>query len=306
MIRWLKDGQGNFREEPYEPVPDFDLFASETGQVGGRQIYQVISEGFHQRMSQGSTDQLLAEIRKWAGGPVGHPPSVRVVNDTPGDVFRTQELALRVEPTLEISATLYAPNALGRKPAVLLVDLPAAVAEGLATHNLVVLNLEPRGVPLPDTREDQSAAKQNIRAWVIGKNMAGLRAGDILHGVDLLADRADVDAGRVRAAARAGRGVWLLMAAAIDPRIGKIWIDQTPQSLRAALEVPITRDLHDAVIPGFALHWDLSDLVKAMAPRSVLWTDPTDWMGVVKPHLDGFRYRTFEDSDDPYWDELMR
>ena len=41
------------------------------------------------------------------------------------------------------------------------------------------------------------------------------------------------------------------MAAAQDPRIGKIWLDQTPHSLRAALEVPITRDLHDAVIPGF-------------------------------------------------------
>ena len=69
MIRWLKDGKGNFREEPFEPVPDFDLLASETGQVGGRQVYQVIAEGFHQRMSQGSTEQLQAEIRKWAGGP---------------------------------------------------------------------------------------------------------------------------------------------------------------------------------------------------------------------------------------------
>ena len=100
--------------------------------------------------------------------------------------------------------------------------------------------------------------------------------------------------------------MWLLMAAAIDPRLGKIWLDQTPHSLRAALEVPITRDLHDAVIPGFALHWDLNDLVKAMAPRSVLWTDPTDWMGNVAPHLEGFRYRTFEEPDDPFWLELMK
>ena len=96
------------------------------------------------------------------------------------------------------------------------------------------------------------------------------------------------------------------MASAIDPRIGKIWLDQTPYSLRAALEVPITRDLHDAVIPGFALHWDLSDLVKAIAPRSVLWTDPTDWMRKVIPHLDGFLYRTFEEPDDHFLSELMK
>jgi len=306
MIRWLKDGKGNFREEPFEPAPDFDLLASETGQVGGRQVSQVIAEGFHQRISPGSTEQLQAEIRKWAGSPTGRAPSVRVVNDTPGDVFRTQQLALEVEPTLEISATLYIPNAPGRKPAVLLVDLPATVAEGLAARNLVVLNLEPRGLPLPKTQEDQSAAKQNIRAWVIGKNMAGLRAGDIMRGVDLLAGRPDVDAGHIRAAAREIPGVWLLMAAAQDPRLGKIWLDRTPHSLRAALEVPITRDLHDAVIPGFALHWDLNDLVKAMAPRPVLWTDPTDWMRMVAPHLVGFRYRTYGDPDDPFWLELMK
>jgi hypothetical protein len=180
------------------------------------------------------------------------------------------------------------------------------VAAGLAAHNLVVLNLEPRGVPLPKSQEDQSATKQNIRAWVVGKNMAGLRAGDIMRGVDLLADRPDVDAGHVRAAAREVQGVWLLMAAAIDPRIGKIWLDQTPYSLRAALDVPFTRDLHDAVIPGFALHWDLNDLVKAMAPRSVLWTDPTDWRRIVAPRLEGFRYRTYGESDDPYWLELMK
>ena len=203
---------------------------------------------------------------------------------------------------------MYVPNAPGRKPAVLLVDLPAAVAEGLAARNLVVLNLEPRGVPLPKSPQgaDPAADFQNIRAWVIGKNMAGMRAGDIMRGVDLLVDRPDVDAGHVRAAARGVQGVWLLMAAAIDPRIGKIWLDQTPYSLRAALEVPITRDLHDAVIPGFALHWDLSDLVKAMAPRSVLWTDPTDWMGIVAPHLEGFRYRSSGEATDHFWSELTK
>jgi hypothetical protein len=96
------------------------------------------------------------------------------------------------------------------------------------------------------------------------------------------------------------------MAASIDARIGKIWLDRTPYSLRAALEVPIARDLHDAVIPGFALHWDLEDLVKAMAPRPVLWTDPTDWMRKVVPHLAGFLYRTFEEPDDRFLAELMK
>ena len=306
MIRWLKDGRGNFREEPVEMAPDFDLLATETGQVEGRQIYQVILDRFRQRMSQGSTEQLLAEVRKWSGDGAGRPPVVHVLSDAPGEVFRTQQLALEVEPGLEISGTLYAPIAPGRKSAILLVDLDTPLAERLAAHGAVVLNLQPRGVPAPSTGEDQAATKQNIRAWVIGKNLAGMRAGDIERGVDVLLAQPDVDAGSVRAAARNVSGVWLLMAASIDARIGKIWLDRTPYSLRAALEVPIARDLHDAVIPGFALHWDLEDLVKAMAPRPVLWTDPTDWMRKVVPHLAGFLYRTFEEPDDRFLAELMK
>ena len=306
MIRWLKDGRGDFREEPVEMALDFDLLATPSGQVEGRQMYQVIQQSFRERMKQGNSEQLLAEIRKWSEDRAGQPPLVHVLRDDPGEAFRTQELALEVEPGLEISGTLYAPLASGRKPAVLLVDLDAAMAERLATRGLVVLNLHPRGLPLPSSGEDQAAAKQNIRAWVIGKDMAGMRAFDIQRAVDLLVARPDVDAGSVRAIARDVSGVWLLMAAAVDARIGKIWLDGAPHSLRAALDVPITRDLHDAVIPGFALHWDLDDLVKTMAPRTVLWSDPTDWLQRVVPHLPGFLYRTFGEADDRFIAELLK
>jgi len=79
MIRWLKDGRGNFREEPVEMAPDFDLLATQTGQVEGHQIYQVILDRFRQRMSQGSTEQSLEEVRKWSGDRAGRPPVVHVL-----------------------------------------------------------------------------------------------------------------------------------------------------------------------------------------------------------------------------------
>jgi len=49
--------------------------------------------------------------------------------------------------------------------------------------------------------------------------------------------------------------------------------------------------LYDAAIPGFALHWDLEDLVKLMGNRPVMWTDPTNWMGRVVSAGPSFRYR---------------
>jgi hypothetical protein len=59
-------------------------------------------------------------------------------------------------------------------------------------------------------------------------------------------------------------------------------------------------------MPGFCLRWDLADLVKAIEPRQVIWTDPTDWMGRVVPAGDRFRYRGFEEPDEPLLAALLQ
>ena len=118
-----------------------------------------------------------------------------------------------------------------------------------------------------------------------------MRAHDILRGVDVLAGCSEVDPSSISAAARGVKGIWLLMAAAVDPRIGKVWLDRTPYSFHAALDKPVAMDLSDAVVPGFILHWDLDDLVKATGNRRVLWTDPTGWTDQVIPLGPPFQYR---------------
>jgi hypothetical protein len=133
--------------------------------------------------------------------------------------------------------------------------------------------------------------KTNARADLIGRNLPAMRAHDIVRGVDLLAARSDVDAASIRAAARGVKGVWLLLAAATDTRIGTVWLDKTPYSLRVALERSMNTDLFEAMIPGFALRWDLPDLVRAMGDRPVMWTDPTNWMRKIVPLGPPFRYR---------------
>jgi hypothetical protein len=169
----------------------------------------------------------------------------------------------------------------------------------------VVVSLVPRGFPPPREGALIGDWITNTRALMIGRSLAGMRTGDILRGVDLLAARSDVDAVRIRAAARGVEGAWLLMAAAIDSRLSRIWLDRTPYSLRAALDSPLHRDLHDAIIPGFALHWDFADAQKAIAPRQVVWSDPTDWMQTVQPHLSGYAYRAYQEPDERFVSALM-
>jgi hypothetical protein len=165
----------------------------------------------------------------------------------------------------------------------------------IARLGRVVLEVESRHSPEEIGNESEGPMvgdwMTNLRANLIGGNLPAMRAHDILRGVDLLAARPDVDRQSIRAFARGVTGVWLLLAAATDPRIEKVWLDRTPYSLRLALENSLATDLFDAVIPGFVLHWDLDDFVKAMGSRTVLWTDPTNWMGRVVALGPPFQYR---------------
>ncbi len=168
-----------------------------------------------------------------------------------------------------------------------------ALAEAMVKSGSIVLELEPRDSPAAnDGRPFLGNWLTNERVDLIGRNLAAMRAHDILVGVDVLAARSDVEPASIRGYARGVKGFWLLMAAAVDPRLSRIWLDRTPWSMAAAFESPLTNNLFDAMIPGFALHWDFSDLVTAMGGRRrILWTDPTNWMNRVVSRGPEYRYR---------------
>ena len=215
-------------------------------------------------------------------------------------------MAIQAEPGLEIAATLYAPYVpKNRQRVVLLVNEQASLAARFARQGYMTLNAMPRGLPLPASHELAGDWKAATRAWVIGRNLAVLRATDILRAAEMLTFRSGVPAPEVVAAARGVDGFPLLLAAAARPIFARVWLDGTPYSFAQAMEAPLTRNLHAAVIPGFALKWDMEDLVKAISPRQVIWSDPTDWMGNVVPRLAGKLYRVMDEGDDRFVRALL-
>ncbi|PYT25480.1 MAG: hypothetical protein DMG58_24125 [Acidobacteria bacterium] len=327
MIRWLKDGQGDFHEQPVKFYANHELLVTSTGHVddepGSRKLYQLTLDEFRARKRQGTVPELLAELRRLKIPSEGTSPTVKVSDESSGAGWRRQHVRFESEPGVEIGGTLYIPNSSGRKPAVLLVAdkmssywIPstASVAERIAQKGRVVFELEPRNSVGEGERPYVGNWLTNARANQIGLNLPAMRAHDILRGIDLLAAHSDVEPSSIRAAARGVKGIWLLLAAAVDTRIGKIWLDRTPHSLRAALENSMNTDLFDAVIPGFALRWDLDDLTKAMGTRPVLWTDPSNWMGHPVPLGATFQYRyvlgdmtdVHDAQDNAYIQELIR
>jgi len=329
MIRWLKDGKGDFREQPVEMHTNQELLVTRTGHVddepGSRKLYQLILDDFHAKKRQGTIPELLAELRRLQIPSNGPAPPVTVLEESSAEGIRRLRVKFGSDPGIEIGGWLYIPaSPAGRKPAVLIVadktssywiPTTSSIAERMAKAGRVVLELEPRDSPSGDDRRPFLGDwLSNSRADQIGLNLPAMRAHDILRGVDVLAAREDVDPTSIRATAREVKGIWVLLAAAVDPRISKIWLDRTPYSLRAALENTINTDIFDAMIPGFALRWDLEDLTKALGDRPVLWTDPTNWMHRPVPLGPPFRYRYVlgddtdhkEDQDNAFIKELIK
>jgi hypothetical protein len=254
MIRWLKDGSGNRREETVDLAPDHELLVTERGQVPGDDLYQVMGRT---PRGKGSVEELKTFVHDVVAQnqPLVH--SFRIVPEAQGS---------------------------RRRPAVVLLqrDLAdTAESKKLADEGKVVILVAPSGAGSDPNRQRSGNWLNNTRAWLIGRNLPAMHAAEINAAISAALSRSDVDPARIAGRASGTAGIWLLLAAAANPRISEVTLSRTPWSVRAAMDSPVHTNLHDAVIPGFGAKWDLSDLSDAVSPRHVVWTDPTDWMGNV-------------------------
>ena len=291
LIKWLNNGRGDSHDVPVKIYNNHELLVTKTGRVedepGSRKTYQLLLDDLRAKRKPGTTAELIAELAHLGIRTDGSAPLVKEIDGAGRIRFES-------EPGIEIDARLYVPTSSGKKPAVVLLasKFSDVLADRAVKEGRIALVLEPRHSPsFDDRRPFLGDWLANTRADQIGISLPGRRAYDILRGVDLLCARKDVDPGSIRAAAQGVKGIWLLLAAAADPRIQAIWLDKTPYSLEEALHNTLNANLSDAVIPGFVLHWDLEDLVKAMRERRVMWTDPANWMGKVVWAGPRFHYR---------------
>ena len=190
----------------------------------------------------------------------------------------------RNPPLVRTSKVLAAETGAARRPVVVLVQdslTPGAEAQTLVAGGTVVVLVALSGRGGDAERPRSGNWMNNTRAWLVGRNLPAMHAAEINAAVTEAAGRADVDPARITARASGVAGVALLLAAAVNPQIGSVSLDRTPYSVRAAIDSPMHTNLHDAVMPGFAVKWDLADLRELLRPRTVTWKDPTDWMGNV-------------------------
>jgi cephalosporin-C deacetylase-like acetyl esterase len=181
------------------------------------------------------------------------------------------------------------PGTVGRKPAVLLVMSDRVGTPGNPTKedfnklagtvpgNLVV-GFVPR--PSPPGGEETKAAilgpfyLTELRAELVGKTILGMRVDDVIHAVDYLASRRDVDAKNITVMASGHMGLVALHAAVLDSRIKHVTVDHVLESYASLLNAPMPIDAPQDILPGVLEKYDVPDLVRVLGDRLTA----TDWL----------------------------
>jgi cephalosporin-C deacetylase-like acetyl esterase len=113
-----------------------------------------------------------------------------------------------------------------------------------------------------------------LRAELVDKTILGMRVDDVIHAVDYLAARLDIDAGNITVVASGHMGLVALHAAVLDPRIKHVTVDHVLESYASLLRAPMPLDAPQDILPGVLLKYDIPDLVRVLGPRLTA----SDWL----------------------------
>ncbi len=165
----------------------------------------------------------------------------------------------------------------------------AGRARELAAHGRKVILVRLPGYPLPAESQTRLSGDwiTHTRAWLVGWNLPLMRAADLLAVIRQELARHD----KVYVHAWGHAGIPALLAVREEPRVAGLWLERTPASLALALEGPLHKNLHEALIPGILRSTDLPRL----RPARTFWVDPTDWNeNILKAAGEGYYLRPFE------------
>jgi hypothetical protein len=252
-------------------------------------------------------------VREAAIQRTGYKPVSGAVPVTPygtirRDGYRIEKLTYESEPGILIPSLLYVPDSgPARKPVVLVIDgegksAAATVAARLVTSGVIVLSMDLRGIGetriTPDLNDSEfyryfGDYEDAMTAILMNRTLPGMRAVDIIRGLDMLAGRPDVDTNNLKALGRNGGAIPLLYAALFDPRLKAIALEGMLVSYDAVVTTSMQRLSFEQIVPGALLEFDLPDLVSAIAPRTVWISDP------MTPTLTAVPYSEFAQTYAP-------
>jgi cephalosporin-C deacetylase-like acetyl esterase len=129
---------------------------------------------------------------------------------------------------------------------------------------------------------------QEDYAWAsfaLGEPVLGQRVWDCLRCLDYLQSRQDVNRGRILGFGEQGAAIAILLAAVIDDRLSSLILDSIVVTYRSIVESKSYRLGFAWFLYGILKHFDLPDLVGALAPRPCWLLNATNAKGEPLPEL---------------------
>ncbi len=179
-----------------------------------------------------------------------------------------------------LPARLALPKQPGRHPAQLFtseraMDVltgPGSDFDHAAEDGNVVLAINP--LPWPPSKDALRPTMGTMlpwtaRAFLDGKTFVGMRTEDVIAAVQWLAAQETVDSAMISAWADGASGTVLLHAAVLEPRIRQVTIEGALTTWASVVDADVHRNVAESIVPGVLLHYDLDDLIIAIAPRRI-------------------------------------
>ena len=301
FARWLKSQEDDGAEQDMPIARAEELWATPTGQVStsfhGEDVFSLNLKRY-ETVRRNRPAFAPGKVRdSTAFDPGKGALNVKSYGTLKRAGYRIEKLTYESEPGILIPALLYIPEGqTTRLPAILYADgegkqASAAEAERLVHKGFIVLSADLRGMgetrPALDTHDDffryfgdYDSAETAI---LLGKTLVGMRAGDIVRGVNLLVARSDVDTSNLAGIGKGTAAVAMLHAAALDPRIRKLALENMLVSYDAIVTHRIHRKMFEQIVPSALKFYDLPDLASSLSPRQVWVIDAVNPLGQIIP-----------------------
>lgn len=298
LDKFLQGRETDGKEPLIEVEPESRLYATATGQLAtseGSETVQSLNLA-HARAVEKKRPAVSADMIKARLGiqvPAG-APAIAGKGTVERDGYTIEKLELTVMPDVAVPALLFVPGTpAGRKPGLVYVNAAGLASEAEPGQDVddfvkaghVVLALDPRGMGAAAgsgvSVGYNAAYRMAARGWLLGRPLVGMQVQDVLSAVRVLERRADVDAKRIGVMGKGSGGVLALLAAAVEPAIGRVAMERSVVSYMDIVAAKIHVGWTNLVAPGILADFDLPQAAGLLGARP-LW--------IVSPvHANGAR-----------------
>jgi cephalosporin-C deacetylase-like acetyl esterase len=247
-------------------------------------------ESFRHRMREEIESTIRCDLS-------GRVQGTRYLVTTPRKGYRVEHIEFLSEPGIYIPAWVFLPERRNQEDVILYVHESGKEAEGLEfgllekltrQGNLIVA-IDVRGVgetrpPHEGAGSGQFAHLFNVDTQIAYSALAmdqclfGMRVRDVIRAIDYAQSRPDYGERGIRVVGVGAGALWVLYAAALDPRIRAVTAERGLISYQSLTQVD--RYLHgaDIFVRDVLTRFDLPQVAAAIAGRDLVLVSPSDPM----------------------------